>query len=99
LFGFADLGGRAAWITRIVGLMVLLQALSTDYELSAMKIISIGMHLMTDYVVGAFLIASPWLFGFSAVRMPTLTLTVVGLLILGLTTMTQPAGRPRKIMA
>jgi hypothetical protein len=25
------------------------------------------MHLMTDYVVGVFVIASPWLFAFTAV--------------------------------
>jgi hypothetical protein len=99
LLGFADLGGAAAWVPRIVGLLVLGQAMMTDYELGLMKIIPIGTHLMADYLVGAFLLAAPWFFGFSAVRVPTVTLTVVGLLVLGLTAMTQPLGRQRKVLA
>lgn len=99
LLGFADVGGAAVWVPRIVGLLILGQAMVTDYELGLMKLMPIAMHLMNDHVVGAFLLAAPWLFRFSALRVPTLTLTVVGLLVLGLTAMTQPAGRPRKVMA
>ena len=99
LLGFADLGGASVWVPRIVGLLVLGQAMMTQYELGLIKIIPIGTHLMSDYVVGAFLLAAPWLFGFTAARVPTVTLTVMGLLVFGLTTMTQPAGRPREVMA
>src|SRR5947207_8497102 len=41
----------------------LLEALTTDYELGAIKLIPMKMHLMADYVVAAFLVLSPWLFG------------------------------------
>jgi hypothetical protein len=99
LLGFADTPGAAAWVPRVVGFMVLLQAMTTDYEVGVIKTLPIGMHLKTDYIVGAFLIASPWLFGFSQVSIATATLTVVGLLVIGLTAMTEPRGRPRKIMA
>ena len=99
LLAFADVGGAAVWVPRIVGLLIFGQAMMTDYELGLMKVIPIGVHLMTDYLVGVFLLAAPWLFGFSAVGVPTITVTVVGLLVLGLAVMTQPAGRPRKVMA
>ena len=99
LLGFADLPGAAVWVTRIVGIMILGQAMMTDYELGLIKMIPIAMHLMTDYVVGVLLIAAPWVFGFSGVRVAVMTLTVVGLLVLGMTAMTEPRGRPRKIMA
>jgi hypothetical protein len=100
LLGFAEAGGAAAWIPRIVGLMILLQAMVTDYELGLMKVMPIAMHLMTDYVVGAFLVAAPFLFGFYD-RSPTamVTLVVVGLLVLGSALLTQPRGRPRDVMA
>ena len=93
LLDFAHAGGAAAWVTRIIG-----QAMMTDYELGFMRVIAIDVHLMTDYLVGVSLLASPWFFGFSAVRVPTLTLTVVGLLVLGLTAMTQRAGRLGKVV-
>jgi uncharacterized membrane protein YtjA (UPF0391 family) len=99
LLGFAHIGGTAAWVPRIVGLMVLGQAMMTDYELGLFKALPISMHLMADYVVGLFLIGAPWFFGFSELRVPTITHVVVGILVLGSTAMTQPAGRPRKVMA
>jgi SPW repeat len=99
LLGFSDLDGAAVWVPRIVGLMILLQAMTTKYELGVLKVMPISMHLMTDYVVGLFLLAAPWLFGFSEVRVAMVTVVVVGLLVLGLTAMTQPAGRPRELLA
>ncbi len=99
LLDFANAGGSAAWLPRVVGLTILLQALSTDYELGVMKMIPISLHLLIDYVVGAFLIAAPWLLGFSGVRAAMMTTVVMGVLVIGLTAMTQPRGRPRTIMA
>jgi hypothetical protein len=100
LLGFADAGGAAVWVPRIIGLMVLLQALMTDYELGLMKVIPIRLHLMTDYAVGAVLIASPWLFGFSdSARAAMLAAVIAGMLVLGSTAMTQPRGRPREVLA
>src|SRR3954470_20039744 len=99
LLGFASAGGPSAWVPRVVGLMILVQAMSTDYELGVMKMMPIAMHLMADYVIGALLIASPWLLGFSGIRVATMTVVIMGMLVIGLTAMTQPRGRPREITA
>jgi hypothetical protein len=99
LFGFDSIGGGAAWVPRSVGILILLQAMTTDYELGLMKIIPISMHLTTDYLVGAVLLVAPWFFGFAVHRAATILLTVTGLMVLGLTAMTEPKGRPRNVMA
>src|SRR5262249_24586227 len=65
IFGFADLGGPAVWIPRILGIVDLLQSVATNYEVGVVKILPMKMPLMNDYVVSAFLAISPWLFGFS----------------------------------
>ncbi|HEV7255877.1 MAG TPA: SPW repeat protein [Mesorhizobium sp.] len=64
LFGFAD-GTAAQWVPVIVGLTILVMSLITDYELSAARIIPMGVHLGVDGLGGAFLAISPWLFGFA----------------------------------
>lgn len=64
IFGFAEVGGPAVIIPRVVGLIVLLQALMTNYELGVFRLISMRTHLVNDYVLGLFLAVSPWLFGF-----------------------------------
>jgi hypothetical protein len=97
-----DFGGTgpAVWVPRLVGVMILLQAVMTDYELGVVKIIPIGTHLMTDYFMAVALAISPWLFGFAnRSRVATIALVVSGILIFGVTIMTQPRGRPRNLMA
>ena len=90
LFGFAEVGGAAVLVPRIVGMLILGQALMTAYELGLLKLLAVKAHLMNDYVVGIFLAASPWIFGFSHratnVWLPHL---LVGLVILGTTVMTE----------
>ena len=98
ILGFSD-AGAATWVPRIVGMMLLLQAIMTDYELGLLKMIPFAMHLMSDYVAAAFLILAPSIFDFGTVRTITITLVVIGLLVLGVTAMTQPRGRPRKVFA
>jgi hypothetical protein len=99
LFGFAELGGATAWVPRIVGLIILGQALLTDYELGVMKVIPISMHLMADYVIGAVLLVAPFLFGISGRSLSaTMLLVVMALLAFGAAAMTQPRGRPREVM-
>lgn len=94
IFGFSDGPTAAVMIPRILGVIVLLQAIMTDYELGLAKILPMKMHLMSDYLVGAFLAVSPWLFGFadgpSNQWMPHL---IVGILVLVLTAMTETAPR------
>ena len=94
LFGFADAGGAAVMIPRILGVIVLLQAISTRYELGVLKALPMKMHIMNDYIASLFLAASPWLFGFangpSNQWMPHL---VVGILDFVATLMTQSEPR------
>ena len=91
IFGFADGPTSAVWIPRIVGIVILLQAIMTDYELGLLRKLRFSMHLGNDYVVGLFLAASPWLFGFNKqpnnVWMPHL---IVGLFIFVSTLITNP---------
>src|SRR5215469_1052665 len=93
IFGFADLGGPAVWIPRILGIIDLVQSLATNYELGLVKILPMKLHLMNDYVVSAFFAVSPWLFGFSRrpanVWVPFLVLGVL-VFIVSLMTETQP---------
>jgi hypothetical protein len=90
IFGFADVGGAAVWIPRILGVIILLQSICTRYEVGLIKVLPMKMHLMNDYIASLFLAASPWLFGFadqpSNVWMPHV---VVGVLVFLLTLMTQ----------
>ncbi|HEV3410400.1 MAG TPA: hypothetical protein VG095_08900, partial [Chthoniobacterales bacterium] len=65
LFGFADGPTAAVMIPRILGVLILLQAICTNYELGIVKLLPMPMHLMMDYIVAIFLAASPWLFGFA----------------------------------
>jgi hypothetical protein len=99
LLGFAEIGGATAWVPRIVGLVILGQALMTDYELGVMKFIPISMHLMADYVVGALLLVAPFVFGISRRSLTaTILLVVMALVALGAAAMTQPRGRLREVM-
>jgi uncharacterized YccA/Bax inhibitor family protein len=65
LFGFADEGGEAVWIPRILGIAVLAMALLTDYRPGLLKVIPLSAHLLIDVLAGAFLALSPFIFGFS----------------------------------
>ena len=64
LFGFAS-GGAAQWTAVLFGAGAILYSLVTVYELSAVRIIPMSLHLLLDGVGGAVLATSPWLFGFS----------------------------------
>jgi hypothetical protein len=98
IFGFADGPAAAVWVPRGVGILILLQALCTDYELGLVKMIPLNVHLMADYGIGVLLIVSPWLFGFSDrpnnVWIPHL---IVGVIVFLTTSMTNP--NPRRQLA
>lgn len=66
LFGFAT-GGIAQWLPQILGIMIIIMSLLTNYELSVVKVIPLNVHLGVDVVGGALLAISPWLFGFADV--------------------------------
>jgi hypothetical protein len=64
LFGFADVTA-AKWLAVIFGVGAILYSLVTDYELGALRILPMTLHLGLDGLAGAFLAVSPWLFGFA----------------------------------
>jgi hypothetical protein len=63
LFGFAR-GGPESWIMIIIGGMVVLMSLFTDYETGLVKAIPLNVHLWVDGLAGVVLMLSPWIFGF-----------------------------------
>jgi hypothetical protein len=65
IFGFSEVGGAAVLIPRVVGVLILGQALVTNFELGVFKMLPMSAHLGMDYLVGLFLAISPVLFGFS----------------------------------
>lgn len=86
LFDFAA-GGAETWIPVILGLSMIVLALMTDYELGATHTVSMRTHLTIDFLSGAFLAVSPWLFGFADyIWEPHL---ILGILEMGAALMTQ----------
>src|SRR3954466_11968256 len=65
IFGFSEIGGAAVLIPRIIGLVVLVQALLTNYEVGVFKVLPMKVHLINDYIASLFLALSPWLFRFA----------------------------------
>lgn len=89
LFGFYA-GGAESVVPLVLGAVVILYSLFTDYEAGMVRTIPVPVHLALDGVVGLVLLLSPWLFGFAAlVLYPHL---VVGMLVIvaALTTKTEP---------
>lgn len=64
LLGFAD-GSSAQIVMGVMGVGAFLYSFATDYELGVLPIFPMKGHLAIDFVGGAFLAASPWLFGFA----------------------------------
>ena len=56
--------GVETYLPVAMGVGVLLQSLLTDYELGAKKKISMKKHLQLDYMNGALMAMSPFIFGF-----------------------------------
>ena len=65
IFQFADVGGPAVFIPRLLGVVLIAYSLFTRYELGVIKLISMPYHLIVDFLAALFLALSPFLFGFS----------------------------------
>ncbi len=86
LFDFAR-GGVETWLPVILGAGAILYSLVTDYELGAVRKLSMRSHLWLDALSGVLLAASPWLFGFAEyVYLPHL---IIGLAEIGVAMMTK----------
>lgn len=66
IFNFSN-SGPASIIPMVLGISTITYSLLTQYELGAVKAIKMKVHLAIDFIAGAFLAVSPWLFGFSDV--------------------------------
>jgi hypothetical protein len=64
LFGFAA-GGAETWVAVVIGAIVLVQTVFTDFEMGLIKKIPMQSHLMMDFGIGVILAISPWIFGFA----------------------------------
>lgn len=97
LLGFAE-DGPSTWVPVFFGSGMILYSLVTDYELGVARAISMKTHLLFDFLGGAFLAASPWIFGFADyIYLPHL---ILGIAEMGasLTTKTVPSqDRPHTI--
>jgi len=87
LFGF-DGNQTATSLTTSIGVFIILSELITTSRISPLKLIPMRVHLVIDYITGAFLALSPWLFGFSdTVWLPH---ALVGILTIGYALYTNP---------
>jgi hypothetical protein len=56
IFGFADADSAVVYVPRILGLMTILLALITDYELSIVNLVPFPIHLIVDALGGLLLL-------------------------------------------
>ena len=64
VLGYADVPA-AKWLAIVFGAGAILYSMITAYELGLVRILSMPLHLIVDGAGGAFLAASPFLFGFA----------------------------------
>jgi hypothetical protein len=65
IFGFSDVGGAAVAVPIVLGVLVIVQSLVTDYELSVANLLPMQGHLAVDAIGGIVLALSPVIFGFT----------------------------------
>ena len=65
LLGLKDVPASAR-VLRLAGGGAALYSLLTDYELGALRVLPMPVHLAMDAASGALLASSPWLFGFAS---------------------------------
>jgi hypothetical protein len=97
IFSYADESSAAKWISIIAGIGVIGMSTVTAYEGGFLAhAIPMRMHLMTDAVLGIFLVVSPWLFGFGDEGVNAwLPFVLIGLGALGAAALTDPVSHER----
>lgn len=95
VFDITEVGGAAVWLPRVLGIVILVQSLVTHYEMGLIRVLPMRLHLAIDYVAGALLAISPWVFGFydAAHQRVWLPHVLAGLVILLVTALTQKEPR------
>jgi SPW repeat len=64
IFGFSE-ADDAKLVCIVVGVVMLIGGSMTDWRLSIARVIPLRAHMFTDLLLGAVLIVSPWVLGFS----------------------------------
>jgi hypothetical protein len=77
--------GAAVAISIIVGIVALLVAATTEGPTSLVNAVALSVHVVLDYVLALFLIATPFLFGFGGETAPTAFFIALGVIHLLLT--------------
>ena len=77
--------GAAVAISIVVGVVVLLVAATTEGPTSLVNALAVSVHVVLDYVLALFLIATPFLFDFGGETAPTAFFIVLGVVHLLLT--------------
>ncbi len=90
MLDYADVPA-AKWLAIVFGIGAVLYSMITVYELGLLRILPMPLHLIVDGVGGAFLAASPFLFGFAdRVFWPHLSFGLFSV-VASLITRTEPA--------
>jgi hypothetical protein len=99
LFGFSD-NQTATLVPIYVGIFIIISELVTTSVISPIKLVPMRIHIVLDWITGAFLALSPWLFGFADeaanVWVPHL---IVGILVIGYALVTDPNLESEKSVA
>lgn len=67
LFGFNDVSTAATLNMVVIGVLVLGLSLITDYPLGVLKLVPFPIHGIIEASTAVFLLASPWIVGFTQV--------------------------------
>jgi hypothetical protein len=62
IFQFSGMGGPAVWVPRVLGVVLILYSVLTNYEWGVFKIFAMPYHLVIDFLAALFLAASPFIF-------------------------------------
>lgn len=79
IFGFSG-ADDAKTVCIVVGVVMLISGALTDWRLSLARVIPLRVHLMMDLLLGAVLILSPFVLGFSDQGGPTRFAIIAGVL-------------------
>ena len=74
--------GAATALPLVLGAGTIIYSLITDYELGAVNVIPLKIHLIIDIIAGVLLAAAPWLFDFAdVVYLPFLIAGILELIV------------------
>lgn len=69
IFGFADVTA-ARNVLMLGGLFLIAYSLITNYYYSLLKVIPLGVHMTLDVLMGALVVAAPWVFNYRTLLTP-----------------------------